>query len=691
MNKTLKISLFTLVCLCLSLALIYGSGILVKPNPFTVSNLTEVPNYDVLTWQAQREAELLEDVTQSQSTLSNPYVMVDPYDMNPLSALVMFAADKASDYQISVVSKNAYASWNTTVHQEAGLVILPVIGLYAGQINTVLIQTSNQTVTVEIETERLPADFQTLTVIESQPEQMAPGFTLFVACFDHSYTALLDHDGEVRAYFSNTRMAHGTSVITLSNGHLLATGDELKQVPYNMTSLWEMDWLGKIYKEIEIPNGVHHDISELPNGDILAVSNHAAMFETGTREDVALIIDHQTGVIKKTYDFRTILDEHRDPFTNFHPNIINALNIDWMHMNAAIYDPQHDWLIVSSPIQSQVVAINAQTNEIQWILGPHEGYEGSSSFLAPYLLTPIDTNFEWQWAQHHPMIMADVDRDPDTLDLMMLDNGQVRSFTQANGVAPENNSSRAVHYRIHLINKTVEQIWEYGQERGNELYAAFLGDANAMDNGNTLIAFGGQLKQNGIPVDKIVDGVLGEAIIHSRIVEVDQNNHVVFEIAVLNNDQTTSAETYQAVRVDLNQAVLVSDFDTASLRLGTPIILAEDVTFSIPNLYVGDISGTFNTLVNENGRLIIDGNLLYKGKAYLLGQAVIVLRSFDKTYVFKSNSGLNGRYFSSIDLSALTKGTYELSIAAGIKEGNDVLKGSLHKGYFRTGYKITIQ
>jgi len=160
---------------------------------------------------------------------------------------------------------------------------------------------------------------------------------------------------------------------------------------------------------------------------------------------------------------------------------------------------------------------------------------------------------------------------------------------------------------------------------------------------------------------------------------------------MLNNEFTTSAETYQAIRVDLTQAVLLSDFGKSAQRLQHADTLNQDTSTTIPNLYVGDIRGTFNTIVNENGRLIIDGNLEYKEKTYLLGQAVIVLRSWDTTYAFESHSGLNGRYFSSIDLTTLKKGTYELSIAAGIKEGNDVLKGALHKGYFKTGYKITIR
>ncbi|MEI7667584.1 MAG: aryl-sulfate sulfotransferase [Erysipelotrichaceae bacterium] len=692
MNRKYRNLLLISLSLVLLMVTIYYSGLLVKPNFLTVSNLTEVESYDVLSWQAQRETDILSDYSQGSYMMANPYIIVDPYNQNPLSALVIFNADDAEEYTVTVVSEHAYASVVSSVSKESGRVELAIIGLYAGINNTILIQSTKQVVELHILTESLPQDFQTYQLITSKPEKMEPGFTLFSACFNHSYTALLDQDGAVRAYFSNTEMAHGTSIITLKNGHLLATGDETKQVPYNMTSLWEFNWLGKIYQEYEIPNGVHHDISELPNGDILAVSNNKNMFETGTREDVTIIIDHSSGIVKKEYDFRMILDEHRTPFNNFHPDILNVLNIDWMHTNAAIYDETNNWLIVSSPTQSEVVAIDVDTNQIQWILGPHEGYDGSSAYLAQYLLTPKGANFEWQWAQHHPMILPDFDHDPDTMDLLMLDNGQAKSFYEESSVLPQDNYSRAVHYRIHLTDRTVEQIWEYGKERGNELYSTFLGDANYLPTTeNVLITFGGQLKQDGITVDKIVEGVLGNIIIHSTVVEVSKTSEVVYEVKVLNNEFTTSAETYQATRVNLSSLTPVSMLTSNNgIRLSNPIFLDQDTQTNIPNIYLGDLSATFNNLKNENQRLIVDGNLFYQGKTYLLGQAVIVLRSFTKTYAFKSNSGLNGRFFSSIDLTQLEKGTYEISIAAGVREGNNVLEGITHKGYFKTAYKLTI-
>lgn len=686
-----------LLILLLILLVIAGgvlTGFFVTPNVLTESRLIEVPSYDVLKWQADKESEIIQDYQAGDYSQDHPYIIVDPYQMNPLSALVIFNATQDDDYKMTVQGDQLYSTLNYIYHGHKGRVEIPVLGLYANRSNKITIESSSTISELDIQTEDLPTDFQNYRLVESKPMQMERGFTLMIACFSHSYTAVIDQNGDVRGYLSNIDMAHGTSIIQLKNGNLMATGDEYKQLPYNMTSLWEFNWLGKIFREYEIPNAVHHDISEMPNGDILAVSNNRNMFTSGTREDVVIVVDRKTGGVKKEYDFRKIIDEKRAPFHNFHPDILNTANIDWMHTNSAVYDQEHGWIIVSSPTQSQVVCIDQETSKIIWILGPHEGYEGSSQFLKQYLLTPIGDDFEWQWTQHHPMILSNQDNDPDTMDILLFDNGQSKSYAESGAVLPENNTSRAVQYRIDLADKTVEQIWAYGQTRGNEFYSTFLGDADALKyTDNRLIAFGGHLTQNGKTVDRIVDGVFGKLNVTSRVVEVTRQNEVVFEVAIENRGGSTAAETYQAERIDFFSPLSFESVlgEQAGSRIGEPYFVEETDSQKPPNFYIGQLSAHFNQLKREENRLIVDGELQFQERSYVLGQALVVLRSSTNAAVYPCNSGLNGRFFASIDLSSLPPGLYEISVMGGVKEGNDVLSGKMHRGYFPTGYKVTIE
>lgn len=99
----------------------------------------------------------------------------------------------------------------------------------------------------------------------------------------------------------------------------------------------------------------------------------------------------------------------------------------------------------------------------------------------------------------------------------------------------------------------------------------------------------------------------------------------------------------------------------------------------------------FNNIVMENGRLVADGTFLVNGKRYLLGRAIFVLRSNTTTYLYAANSGLNSRFFLSLDTSELKAGTYQLSIAGAVREGNDQANGKMLKGYVSIPYKIIVR
>lgn len=692
-KRPLVILVFAVLVLLLAGWLVYRNGLLVRPTQQTLAAMVEVPPYDLLAAQAAQEAAILADYAQGDYTLAEPYLINDPYDMNPLAALAIFAPQGATSITVSVAGKGQAEAFVYTKAVRGERAEVPILGLYAGQSNAVTLRSdTGATAVLEVRTEPLPADFQIYTAVASQPAEMEPGFTLMTACFNHSYTAVIDAQAQVRGYLSNTDMAHGTSIIQLQNGNMLATGDEYKQIPYHMTSLWEFNWLGKIFREYEVPNAVHHDITELANGNLLCVSNSADMAASGTREDVAVILDRNSGQVVQQYDFQTILDAAREPYHHFDPGIQNQAIRDWMHMNAALPYEAGNAIIVSSPTQSMVVCIDQASRQIRWILGPHEGYEGSSAYLKQYLLTPVGQGFEWQWCQHHPVVLPDQDGDPHTLDILLLDNGQSKSFGKENAVDAAHNYSRAVQYRIDPRSMTVRQIWEYGKERGAACYATFLGDANDEPlTGNRLITFGGQLSVDGARTDAIVSGVLGEIVTRSRVVEVTRQGKVVFEVAVQEDPYTNSGETYQAKRFAYFSPSSFGALlgECPGVRLGKPYTCALAADVALPKVFTGKLGVTFERIFNENGRLVVSGDLTYEGRVYLLARAVLVLQSQTDSYIYTTQSALNGRFFASIDTKALKPGVYQLSIAGGVVEGNDT-QGKVKPGNVRTGYKITV-
>jgi arylsulfate sulfotransferase len=685
--KKIKIIIIAALTVAVVLLATLRFGLLVRMDP--VSKLTEVPTFDILEFQYSREQEIIAEYSHYSYTIADPFIIIDPYEFNPLSALILFETDRACEVEVTIKGNNDYTTFTYTQSVEPPRAEVPIIGLYAGRTNNVTLTVGGVSYDYAITTEPLPVTMQKYTLISSRPEKMADGITLFIAFFDYSNSALVDCFGQVRGFITMPGMAKRMPIILLKNGHMLAAGDEYKMTPYYMASMFEYNWLGKIFREYEIPNAIHHGVSELPNGDFLVTSNHRNMFESGTREDVAIIIDRQSGAVIREYDYREIVDETREPYHHFHPPIINAPNRDWMHMNAAIYDENDNAIIVSSPTQSMVISIDADTAEINWILGPHDGYNDK---LSKYLLTPVGDGFEWQWCQHDPTILPDLDNDPDTVDILLFDNGQNKSYTEEGSVPADKNYSDTKHFRINKKSRTVELIWNYGKERGPADYSAFLGGAEYLS-GNVLIAFGGQLRAGEKPVEEIISGVFGGIATRSRVVEVTRDGEVVFEVSVHEAPGSTSAETYQAKRIPL---YIPESFNSKlgevkGERLGTSYFVSQTDELSPPNLYVGSLSAEFHDIHRESDRLIVDGTLLYKGERRLIGKAYIIFRDKNnRVFVYDANSSFNGRFTASINLTELPANVYQITIAGALLEGNDVLTGRQRKGHFKTVYKITV-
>ena len=240
---------------------------------------------------------------------------------------------------------------------------------------------------------------------------------------------------------------------------------------------------------------------------------------------------------------------------------------------------------------------------------------------------------------------------------------------------------------------TVELIWDYGKERGSECYATYLGDANYLKNtGNVLIAFGGQLRVDGVPVDDIVSAVIGDTVTNSRIVEVNQDEEVVFEVAVTECEYSKSAETYQAHRINIFNDESYN-YELGAIepeRMGEFFFNKQTDGFKAPIIYLGKNTVKFNYLFMEEDRLIIDGVLSYDGQIPVFGQAIILLRSKDNTYYFASTSSLNGRFFCKIATNEMEEGSYIMSILGGTSFDYDTQTENINPGFIDTGYKIVI-
>ena len=74
-------------------------------------------------------------------------------------------------------------------------------------------------------------------------------------------------------------------------------------------------------------------------------------------------------------------------------------------------------------------------------------------------------DFEWAWYQHAPELLPDG-------TLLLFDNGDNRNYTD------QQLYSRAVVYRIDTGAMTIQQVWQYGTERGTDTFSRIVSDVD---------------------------------------------------------------------------------------------------------------------------------------------------------------------------------------------------------------------
>ena len=351
-----------------------------------------------------------------------------------------------------------------------------------------------------------------------------------------------------------------------------------------MTGLYEIDMLGKIYKEYSLPGGYHHDYYEMPNGNLLIASNDFNN-EAGTVEDYIVEVDYNTGNIVKSFDLKDILNMNDGQSENW-------TAYDWFHNNSVWYDEKTNSITLSGRHQDAVINIDYDTGKLKWIIGDPTNW---SKEYQKYFFKPVGNNFEWQYSQHAAMITKEG-------YVFLFDNGNNKSKIKDNYVEAKDSYSRGVMYKINTDKMTIEQIFEYGKERKSEFYSPYISDVDYLDKNHYIIHSGGIVSVDGKPSNQPAGLTKGNVKLTSDTVEL-LNDKVIFEIKLPTNN-------YRVEKMKIYDTA-VSKNITAK-RLGTlgktnvdkyKFIKLKDTKLSKNIIKKYNIS-----LTNEEDRLVFNGN-----------------------------------------------------------------------------------
>lgn len=475
-----------------------------------------------------------DDLNAKGYTIDNPKVVIDPYKASPLTAMVMFETKESTEVKVSIQGKDdktglSYTFPNSKEHY------LAIYGLYAGYDNIVTIEYGDVKKSIIIETDSLPDDFVLPTSVNGIKEELDNDFYFFTPSAK-GYSAAYDINGDVRWYLTNYALWDNTR---LKNGRMLVSTERLMYSPYYMTGLYEIDMFGKIYKEYSLAGGYHHDYYELPNGNLLVASDDFGN-DDGTVEDVIVEVDKTTGAIVKTFDLKKILNMEDGKSENW-------TSYDWFHNNSVWYDEKTNSITLSGRHQDAVINIDYNSGKLNWIIGDKTEW---SSEYQKYFFTPVGPDFEWQWSQHAAMITPEG-------YVFIFDNGNNKSKIKDSYVDAENSYSRGVMYKIDTEKMTIEQIYEYGKERGSSFYSPYISDVDYLDKGHYIVHSGGIVNADGKPSNQPAGLSGGNVLLKSDTVEV-KDDKVIFEIVFpTNNYRVEKMNIYDGFIWDDSKAVRV--------------------------------------------------------------------------------------------------------------------------------------
>lgn len=522
-------------------------------------------------------------------TLDNPNIILNPYGNSPLTALVLFETEQEFDAKVTITGKDKLTTYTHTFSKTKEH-YLPIYGLYADSNNKIIIECGNNKKEIYIQTEKLPENMILSTSIKANKSKLTNDLYFYTPS-SSGYTVAYDVNGEVRWYLTNYAL---WKIDRLQNGHLLVSTERLINNPYYMTGLYEIDLLGKIYTEFSLEGGYHHDYYEMENGNLLVASDDFNN-EDGTVEDYIVELDRTTGKVIKTFDLKKVLNMEDGQSENY-------TSYDWFHNNSVWYDKKTDSITLSGRHQDAVINISYQTGELNWIIGDSTNW---SSEYQKYFFTPVGDNFEWQWSQHAAMITPEG-------YVFLFDNGNNKSKNKDEYVDASNSYSRGVMYKIDTENMTIEQVFEYGKEKGSSFYSPYISDVDYLDKNHYIIHSGGIVYVDGKNSNQPAGFSKGAKLV-SDTVEL-LNNEVIFEIILPTNNYRVEkmslySESENFTLVKANRLGSLGKTDVTKKKVG-PIINSKKID---------DEYSKYNIeLSQEVDRLVVTGTFQKSDKVNII-------------------------------------------------------------------------
>ncbi len=608
---------------------------------------------------------------------NNALFITNPFGYSPLSGLLVFNTNEPCKVKYTIKGRKRSGDYTncdetfTTKHQ------VPVLGLYDGCINTItfyLLDKDNnelQSNTIRVRCSRIGAALRGSLAV-SKPDKSSH-FLMATGGYS-SVNYAFDHNGNIRWYL--TMPVHPYGVHMLSNGHILVPDKRMRRPNYgNAHSViaYEIDLLGRIYKNIYHKSGFHHwAVSKENDGNFLiATSSMDDTYMENTIDE----LDKNTGGVLRSVNANHLFDK------------TYVTRYDWAHINSFEYIPEEDAVIASYRNIHTIAKISLKSNEIIWILANPVFYKNTKQ--EDKVLTP-GGDTKWFFQQHGVKIL--------------------KRFNE-NG----NRKIQIAFFDNHTANRRPVKYFDNVQK-------------------SNLMVFTIDETNMSAHMDKFIPVPL--SITRSNVEFDEQNNCIYAMCANIKDEEIKSRAKILGYNYSTNECVTdiscnndffvakFLDFDLSTIRSTTE---EEDAPLYIGKLYspvaIEKLPGNFDkdnllpaNILKKRLSFSLSGNILQISckdhtvqKVFLYNDNAVFAQYFDDTTqltkIFKDHI-----YTISIPLEDIDKGKYQIAIEyiapnnTGNETGGDTVPGNdnsdetgnienntNNSGLFNTNYWIKIQ
>lgn len=484
----------------LGIILICGTAFLISfKNPYQElfeNTSTESLVNELLLEQTNINNKLTKISKNNTYTFENAYVELNPYQISPLSAIIIFQTEKESEIKVYLNDEYLTTTTNEKTH------IIPIYGLYENTENHIKLIKDTEEKEYILKTEK--SNLETFNILE-RSNQLNNEELYFQSASYKSGLSAYDSFGNLRFYLTQMfRM----DVEWLENGHFIV-GIPDGQFAENFYGFVEMDYLGKIYNYYTLEHGFSFESQILKNGNYLTAGGSTPVY---IKEQVVTEIDPSNGETINTVNFYDI-------FKNIDKDFPDKYLGQAAIRNGFYYNEDTDEMIVSFRGIDTVFSINYKSKTLNWIFSNNELFQ--KEVWKDYLITSTDGYYPL--GQHSPFITKEG-------YIGFFNNGYERFHGFEVGGKDlvsnyQNNYSRAELYEIK--NNTSTRIWSY--EENKKYFSHQYGSFRILENGNKLIDFGWTLKEEyrNNPTATLSNSEKNIDNTYAYIVELDEEDNVL--------------------------------------------------------------------------------------------------------------------------------------------------------------------